>query len=90
MSVSRRVKIHYLYGKSDWLPNRSFSMLHAKSGRAWYIKSCAWFENYAIPHVSRNSSSFKDKITDCYHYTNLTFVGDRVRAGGHGKPFDPS
>ena len=28
-----------------------------------------------------------------YHYTNLTFVCDvrpSVRAGGHGKPFDPS
>ena len=25
-----------------------------------------------------------------YHYTNLTFVCLSVRAGGHGKPFDPS
>ena len=24
------------------------------------------------------------------HYTNLTFVCLSVRAGGHGKPFDPS
>ena len=30
---------------------------------------------------------------DQYHYTNLTFVClsvMSVRAGGHGKPFDPS
>ena len=48
----------------------------------------------AILHNTKAQLVF-DSIIIYYHYANLTFVCDvrdvrDVRAGGHGKPFDPS
>ena len=49
-----------------------------------------------LPHLDAVFALLEKKkqktIRYIYHYTNLTFVCDvtSVRAGGHGKPFDPS
>ena len=52
----------------------------------------AIYTNYILDFQVLGNYYYKDCKHLYHHYTNLTFVCDvcDVRAGGHGKPFDPS